>query len=64
MLKHLYRQTLENLKFEGVFLRNWSPCEVARANIKDVYTFIPHKLKGVVQPDIVERLQKFYRQMF
>ena len=64
MLKHLYRQTLENLKFEGVFPRNWSPCEVARANIKDVYTFIPHKLKGVVQPDIVERLQKFYRQMF
>ncbi|CAL1137736.1 unnamed protein product [Cladocopium goreaui] len=38
--------------------------QVARANIKDVYTFIPHKLKGVVQPDIVERLQKFYRQMF
>ena len=38
--------------------------QVARADIADVYVRIPHQLKGTVPPDILERVQKFYRQTF
>ena len=38
--------------------------QVARADIADVYVRIPHQLKGTVHPDILERVQKFYRQTF
>eukprot|EP00435_Cladocopium_sp_Y103_P016104 s4470_g4.t1 len=37
---------------------------VARSDITDVYVRIPHRLKGSVPPDVLERVRKFYRQTF
>jgi len=38
--------------------------QVLRAEIENIYMRMPHSLKGTVPADVIERLQKFYRQTF